>query len=48
MAQDKVFTQGVENKADANLLFQAILNTLLARTFDRLPRRRLVADNPLT
>jgi hypothetical protein len=29
MAQDKVFTQGVGNKADANLVFKAFLNTLL-------------------
>ena len=29
MAQDKVFNQGVANKADANLVFHASLNTLL-------------------
>jgi hypothetical protein len=29
MAQDKVFTQGVGNKVDANLVFEAFLNTLL-------------------
>jgi hypothetical protein len=29
MAQDRVFSQGVENKADATLVFEAFLNTLL-------------------